>query len=49
VLSRTAREIPWDILWARRGEDVVGLEIAGDQLECVGAPDVPPHESAGCS
>jgi adenylyltransferase/sulfurtransferase len=33
LLDRTVREVglpTWDILWGRRGEDAVGIEISGD-------------------
>ncbi len=25
----------WDILWARRGDDVLGIELAGDRQDCL--------------
>ena len=36
LLTRSPRELglpPWDILWARRGERVIGIELAGDARE----------------
>lgn len=51
-LSRTAREIGLparDILWARHGLEVLGLEIAGDPLDGLGAPGEPLHGKDPCA
>jgi molybdopterin/thiamine biosynthesis adenylyltransferase len=36
LLDRTARQLglpPWDIVWARQGENVLGIEFSGDRPE----------------
>jgi molybdopterin/thiamine biosynthesis adenylyltransferase len=48
LLRKTVRELglpPWDILWARRGSRMIGLEIAGDNPFAAG--HAAPSESTG--
>lgn len=38
LLQRTPRQLglpPWDIVWARRGEKLIGMELSGDEEECL--------------
>ncbi len=40
LLPRTGREVglpAWDILWARRGDALAGIELSGDQVQALGA------------